>query len=510
MNRYSFAAFDELTRSQIYGGESLIQQSDADAQGQIHSYLDELCDFLERALRLLTRAAGTNSVSHPAKYQSPSSSNITLVEAQSTLSRSNIPSSLQSSGPKSSASRSFLQLLRWSLRDKKEMVVIIEHFAKVNDQLIEMVRFLSLASAIGVDLRHLEHLRTDQDAVKLGMHDDASLALTVSNTGRVSENFELEESWSKILEKARAVEDRFAVFNWNGTNMLRENCLYLHGTESQLDPQTQNRVNLLTKLLYQPKEKLFCIPPCHGWSYSPKRKQISYLFKLPSGLGLEPKSLLVLLKDPKAQPPLGMKFNIAHNLARSIAQLHMVKWVHESFRSENILFFTSHTSDANGSAQINTSEKLDLTQPWIFGFEFSRPDSFFSAGFIDICPDRDVYRHSERQGQPLTTFKKIHDIYALGIVLLEIGIWRPAVTLEKNQFAHARDSQGRPYGITEHLTKHAQKHLENPMGSKYRDIVLKCISGDFGVTNDTREDLKLQQAFRLQVVEVLRKIVDTL
>lgn len=95
--------------------------------------------------------------------------------------------------------------------------------------------------------------------------------------------------------------------------------------------------------------------------------------------------------------------------------------VHESFRSENILFFTSHTSDANGSAQINTSEKLDLTQPWIFGFEFSRPDSFFSAGFIDICPDRDVYRHSERQGQPLTTFKKIHDIYALGIVLLEIG-----------------------------------------------------------------------------------------
>ena len=327
MNRYSFAAFDELTRSQIYGGESLIQQSDADAQGQIHSYLDELCDFLERALRLLTRAAGTNSVSHPAKYQSPSSSNITLVEAQSTLSRSNIPSSLQSSGPKSSASRSFLQLLRWSLRDKKEMVVIIEHFAKVNDQLIEMVRFLSLASAIGVDLRHLEHLRTDQDAVKLGMHDDASLALTVSNTGRVSENFELEESWSKILEKARAVEDRFAVFNWNGTNMLRENCLYLHGTESQLDPQTQNRVNLLTKLLYQPKEKLFCIPPCHGWSYSPKRKQISYLFKLPSGLGLEPKSLLVLLKDPKAQPPLGMKFNIAHNLARSIAQLHMVKWV---------------------------------------------------------------------------------------------------------------------------------------------------------------------------------------
>ena len=62
----------------------------------------------------------------------------------------------------------------------------------------------------------------------------------------------------------------------------------------------------------------------------------------------------------------------------------------------------------------------------------------------------------------------------------------------------------------QHLTKHAQKHLENPMGSKYREIVLKCISGIFGVANDTKEDLKLQQAFRLQVLDVLRKIMETL
>ena len=82
--------------------------------------------------------------------------------------------------------------------------------------------------------------------------------------------------------------------------------------------------------------------------------------------------------------------------------------------------------------------------------------------------------------------------------------------LEKHHFAHARDSQGRPCGITQHLTKHALKHLEKPMGAKYRDIVLKCISGEFGVSNDTREDLKLQQAFRIQVVEVLRKIAETL
>ena len=278
-------------------------------------------------MRLLTRAAGTNSISRSAKASDPSSSNITPVETPSTLSMGNTLQPFQFSGLITSANRSVLHLLRWSVRDKKEMVKAIGLFAEVNDRLLEMVRLWSLASTIGVDLRHLEHLRNDQDAVKLGLHDDASLALTVSKTDGINESFELEDSWIKRLEDARAVEDRFAVFNWNGTKMLQEGCVYLEGEEPHVDPQTRNRINQLTKLLHQPKEKLFCVAPCQGWSYSSRRKQISYLFRVPNGLSLEPKSLLLLLKDPKAQPPLGMKFHIAHSLARSIAQLHMVNWV---------------------------------------------------------------------------------------------------------------------------------------------------------------------------------------
>lgn len=278
-------------------------------------------------MRLLTRVAGTNSGSHVAKDNDPSSSSLTLVEPQPTLSTQKTPASPEPSGHRMSANRSPLHLLRWSFRDKKETIAVVEHFAGVNDQLLGMVRFWSLASSIGVDLRHLEHLRTDQDAVNLGLRDDASLALTASSAEIVKESFELDGSWDKIMQGARAIEERFAVFNWNGTNMLRESCIYHHVAEPHIDPQTRNRINLLAKLLHQPKEKLFCILPCQGWSFSPTRNQISYLFKIPSGLSIEPKSLLLMLKDPKAQPPLGMKFHIAHSLERSIAQLHMVKWV---------------------------------------------------------------------------------------------------------------------------------------------------------------------------------------
>lgn len=88
-----------------------------------------------------------------------------------------------------------------------------------------------------------------------------------------------------------------------------------------------------------------------------------------------------------------------------------------------------------------------------------------------------------------------------GVVLLEIGLWQRAITLEKNQFRTARD----PFVIQAQLLKQAQRRLGDKMGEKYQQIVLACLTGQFGV--DPREDLKLQQAFRTQVVDVLEKSV---
>ena len=93
--------------------------------------------------------------------------------------------------------------------------------------------------------------------------------------------------------------------------------------------------------------------------------------------------------------------------------------VHESFRSENVLFYPK--TSPLGQHPPSTGDEVDYSEPWLLGFEYSRPELDFSAGFIDIDPSRDVYRHPERQGQPQKLFNKLHDIYALGVVLLEIG-----------------------------------------------------------------------------------------
>jgi hypothetical protein len=89
----------------------------------------------------------------------------------------------------------------------------------------------------------------------------------------------------------------------------------------------------------------------------------------------------------------------------------------------------------------------------------------------------------------------------LGVVLLEIGLWEPALKLERNMFQHARD----PWAVQAQLVKHARRRLESRVGRKYTDVVIKCLTGEFGVEDDTKEDLKLQQAFRYQVVDVIEQ-----
>ncbi len=98
-------------------------------------------------------------------------------------------------------------------------------------------------------------------------------------------------------------------------------------------------------------------------------------------------------------------------------------------------------------------------------------------------------------------FNKMHDIYALGVVLLEIGLWEPAITLEKNKFMFVKD----PNSVKTRLVMHAERRLESKVGGKYQDVVLKCLTGDFGIQDDSKEDLKLQQTFRGQVVDVLER-----
>ncbi|KAH8745421.1 hypothetical protein BGZ57DRAFT_778237, partial [Hyaloscypha finlandica] len=491
----------------IYGGETLFEQFEEDVQVQIKILLVQLKAILLEGFDLVHGRYGSSSSAE--KLRRSTSRTSSLAESMSFKHNSPGLPSFASPTPQTTSRKGStlpLLLIRWSLRDKKRVETIVQNFRDMNTRIHDKVKLWCLASQLGVDLQHLKHLQSDRNSKLLGFDIDATLKLTVCDVESVPSTLELgDESWEEIFSHKTRLNERFSTSAKSGSMLLLEDFPYdvdsvfstldmadLVQGNCKIDPRARSRVDALAKLLHQPKELVFRIPRCVGWKYAKAQKLIAFVFDFGNRLHSRPIDLLSLLSDVTIKPSLGDKFRLAHGLANCISQLHIL---HESFRSENVLFFPAQSSGKGKASSI-----VDYSQPWVLGFEFSRPEGFFSAGLADFCADRDVYRHPERQGRPEAVFNKLHDIYALGVVLLEIGLWESALTLEKNKFGSVKN----PKAVRDQLRKHAESRLASRVGEKYKQVVLRCLTSQLDVVDDTREDLKLQQAFRSHVVDVLK------
>ena len=128
-----------------------------------------------------------------------------------------------------------------------------------------------------------------------------------------------------------------------------------------------------------------------------------------------------------------MRFQIAQKIAKALGAFHADGWVHKSFRSQSIVFFCP-TGDSQGN--------VDFSNPYLSNFEYSRQEAVQSTLTWEDKIENNVYRHPDRQGPPDFSFSKVHDVYALGVVLLEIGIWQSAMSVYKE--AHKEVERKRP------------------------------------------------------------------
>lgn len=136
-------------------------------------------------------------------------------------------------------------------------------------------------------------------------------------------------------------------------------------------------------------------------------------------------------------PSLSERLGLMRTLAQSVERLHAVGWLHKALSSDNVLFF-SH---------VDTGTDIDFSQPYLSGFDYSRPADTGSMSEAPVNPSLldDIYRHPSVQGQDPTDgstehegFNRHHDIYSLGIIMLEIAEWRPIEDITRRC---GRDSQ---------------------------------------------------------------------
>lgn len=403
-----------LTSRKVYGGRTLFEQFDEDVQSQIRILIEELISVIGQAHQILDPHASYSSLI--PSHQSQLETNLSSLSTKTFISWKPTDASRKAT--------TSINRWRWSLWDKKRVSTIVKNFVNLNNRIHGNIKLWCLCTSVGINPQHLTRLRDEESSKQLGFNNDAVMQLAATDLQMTDMSLELRDRELHLgAQRSALLEGRFRMFDWGQAPVFVEYRRRLAGIDNHqglMDHRTKIRVEKLARLLHQPKEQVFRTPSCIGWLVDPINNDIGFVYAVPQATGM-PMSLLRAFDIKDLRASLGQKFRLAHELARCVSQLQLVKWLHESFRSDSILLFPRDYERQGGPSGVTTS--LDYSQPWVLGFEFSRAEDDVSLGINDPCLERDVYRHPDRQRAPTKHFTKLHDIYALGVVLLEIGMF---------------------------------------------------------------------------------------
>ncbi|KAL9617046.1 MAG: hypothetical protein Q9160_008119 [Pyrenula sp. 1 TL-2023] len=253
------------------------------------------------------------------------------------------------------------------------------------------------------------------------------------------------------------------------------------------------KVRSLSRLFKETPPSLLSILPFAGYIDEPVRNRFGLAFYtgLKNSQDGRPAITLQEAYTLRRNIPLDDRFAVAIALAKTLSSLHAVGWLHKSLRSENIVFL-SKFGEANH----------DLSQPYILGFDLSRPKSENSDNTKEFRRPQQIYTHPKRWGTPQEIFSPVHDIYSLGVILLEVGCWRSAAKFDKAKQNLENINDERK--VRDQLVEAAETYLPHLAGRQYSKAVLTCLSDTLKHDAwDQQDPSRLHKAFTTEVLEVL-------
>lgn len=197
---------------------------------------------------------------------------------------------------------------------------------------------------------------------------------------------------------------------------------------------------------------------------------------------LKPKTLVSLFHSGDDNqdipiPSLESRFRLSYNLLLALLHLRSQNVVHGNINSSNILIFpglNSNTQDDIGSLT------EDLRHPYItsltlFSGNESSPEPLSSS----------MYRHPDDKRSLDDDAAWSYDLYSLGLVLLEIGLWAPISRLWKMKYTNTMFKQ--------RIENVYIKKLASKCGNAYLHAVQLCLDApNFLLSTEPMADLSLR------------------
>ena len=238
---------------------------------------------------------------------------------------------------------------------------------------------------------------------------------------------------------------------------------------------TTKNMRELATMLSATNPMSFCILKCRGVirniePSSGKPSSFDFIFDVPKELSGKPETLRSYICSC-IQPTLNERFLLAYQLAKSVSYVHTLGFVHKNIRPETFLGWSTGTQS--------------FASVFLVGFEKLRSADGRTIKMGDSSWERNIYRHPQRQGlHPEEIYVMQHDIYSLGVCLLEIGIWQSFLLYndaddpkasESLQSAFDRTSNN-PFMLKNFLVALAQEKLPRQMGKRYTEVAVNCLT----------------------------------
>nr|POE87754.1 hypothetical protein CFP56_10983 [Quercus suber] len=196
------------------------------------------------------------------------------------------------------------------------------------------------------------------------------------------------------------------------------------------------------------------------------------VFNIPQELRHKPTSLRSILGS-RVSHTLTERIVLAKQLARSISYIHTLGFVHKNVRPETILGF-------------NTQEST-FGPFFLVGLEKLRMADGRTLQQGDLAWEQNLYRHPDRQGlKPEEIYTMQHDIYSLGVCLLEIGLWDSFVIYPHSGTLHTPNGVlglhlggsefSAPRLMKDYLVALAINKLPGVIGDLYKEVVVNCLT----------------------------------
>lgn len=256
--------------------------------------------------------------------------------------------------------------------------------------------------------------------------------------------------------------------------------------------QFEKDVRYLARKLAHPNPSLFGLLDCKGvirhYDLENRDNRVptafTIVFRMPSGFG-RPFSLRSYLQDVQQPDSLSDRFKLANELARSVSYIHTFDLVHKNIRPETILLLREEASPSLSTFMI--------------GFDsFRRAEGQTYRRGVSAWEEC-LYQHSSRIGPTARQdYVMQHDIYSLGVVLLEIGLWKSFVEYDREGSPHPTSVSG----SQDQFLGLARGKLKSIMGSIYSEVVVTCLTSldpgnvDFGDESEFQDEDGIQVGVR--------------